>query len=39
VASPPEGIQAHLHFELSQETFIDPQARLPPIAASRGVSR
>jgi beta-lactamase regulating signal transducer with metallopeptidase domain len=33
VAVPPAGVKAHLHFELSEQTFIDPQSRLPRISA------
>lgn len=34
VAVPPAGVKAHLHFELSEQTFIDPQSRLPRISAA-----
>jgi hypothetical protein len=33
IASPSAGAKAHLHFELSEQTFIDPQTRLPRISA------
>lgn len=34
VASPPAGVKSHLHFELSEQTYIDPQSRLPRISAN-----
>jgi beta-lactamase regulating signal transducer with metallopeptidase domain len=34
IASPPAGVKAHLHFELSEQTYIDPQSRLPRISAA-----
>jgi murein DD-endopeptidase MepM/ murein hydrolase activator NlpD len=34
ITSPPAGVRAHLHFELSEQTFIDPQSRLPRISAA-----
>ena len=34
VAGAPEGTKPHLHFELSEQTFIDPQSRLPRISAA-----
>jgi murein DD-endopeptidase MepM/ murein hydrolase activator NlpD len=34
IANPPAGVKAHLHFELSEQTFIDPQSRLPRISAA-----
>lgn len=34
IANPPTGVKAHLHFELSEQTFIDPQSRLPRVSAA-----
>ncbi len=34
IAAAREGVKPHLHFEPSEETFIDPQSRLPRVSAA-----